>query len=232
MRIFYSFATTALLFLTTAHADTASQVARLGISGWYDCDLTVEDLSKSCIDPYLPNDEPAVLDPTGNTCYMNPLETSNTTRGVHWFGPSPNNDGQIHLYSILLWGNETIGLYEPYDCTNGACSCERVEPYRGDWRNGDCGGIGPGCSSSATTNLNDLVGHECAVFFRQTTNDDTGLAGSCFVSGTLVDVTATPTISPSPTSQPTTTSAGGGVYFGGTVTVLTLLAATLHGMTL
>jgi len=201
-------ATAAILALTlsTIHADTATQVSKLGISGWYsECDLITPDWRKSCIGDYVVNDEPAALDPTGNTCYVNPLETSNTSLGVYWLGPTSSQTG-IYIYSMLLLGNDTQ-VYQRTDCNaNGSCSCDAVEPYRGEWRNGSCGGVGVSCSRFQVTSLQGLVGKDCAAIFQQTIENYYGLVGSCFVAGTLVDMTATPTVSPSPTTPPAPTS--------------------------
>jgi hypothetical protein len=69
--------------------DSASQVSKLGISGWYhsQCDLPTPDLQESCIGDYVPNYEPLALDPTASTCYVNSFVDTTAAAGVqHWFG--------------------------------------------------------------------------------------------------------------------------------------------------
>lgn len=207
-------ATSALLltsFVQVATAATANQVSKLGISGWYDeCDLVTADLTQSCIGNYVENDEPAALDPTGNTCYVNPLLPKNTSAvGVYWFGEQ--SDGGVYIYSILLVGNETTAA--PRNCTsNGACSCDAFEEYCGDGGSGDGigpGGSGPGCTFGPVNELGNFVGKECAVFVREATTYNDGLVGSCFVAGKLVDLTAVPTLSPSPTALPSPPTSDG-----------------------
>lgn len=227
MKRFIIISTLILLSLPSIQAvDTASQVSKLGISGWYSqCNLTTPDLSESCIGDYMPNDEPLALDPTGNTCYVYPLMDLTTTAvGVHWLGPSPIDPNGVYLYSIMLLGTD-VEMYKPTNCaSSGACSCDIIEPFRGNWRNETCGGIGPSCSMVPVNDLKSLVGRKCAAFYRETTMYD-GLVGSCFLLGTLVDLTVAPTTSPSPTVMSLPKSCAGDETRG--ASLLSLAMATI-----
>jgi hypothetical protein len=77
--------------------DSASQVSKLGISGWYSqCDLPTPDLQESCIGDYVPNYEPLALDPTASICYVNSFVDKTAAAGVqHWFGRTTSQSAKM-----------------------------------------------------------------------------------------------------------------------------------------
>lgn len=114
--ISFFIAVTALLALL-ATLTLAHDLEHIAISGWWsECDLDDgASLAESCAGNYVENAEPAALDLTGNTCYVNPLQTSTTSAGVFWFGPLVNNTG-TYLYNLLLLG-ENVTMYKPANCS-------------------------------------------------------------------------------------------------------------------
>lgn len=189
---------------------TAEEIAMLSITGWYsDCDY---DAETSCAGNYSSDYDPIPLDPTGNTCYVNPFvhPTSTTKNVVFWLGPSggTENDANvsetsagIYLY-VLRVEDDSVDEFLPTNCTeSGVCSCDSLETLRDPWRTtGDCSG---GCSVTPADDLGLLDG-DCAVLFKESVINPffNGTIVTCSIQGTLVNTT---TISPttSPTASPT-----------------------------
>lgn len=185
--------TTAALAFTLLSNPTHAHGAleHIAISGWYsECDLEADSLEESCAGDFVLNDEPAELDKTGNTCYVNPLQANITdVATVFWFGPFVNQTG-IYLYASLLVGEDNVTAYKPTNCSanNGACECGPFDDLRGsDWlETGSCGGR---CAiSQAENGLELLEGKDCAVLFTVNTTDAAGdNIGMCPILGKLID---------------------------------------------
>jgi len=170
------------LILTTAH-----NVEHIAISGWYtECNFDADSFAESCAGDFVLNEEPAEIDKSGSTCYMNPLQSSSTAVDVFWFGPLLNNTG-TYIYNNVLLGEENVTMYKPTNCSaNGACECGPFEALRGeDWlETGDCGG---GCGITPADELDHLEGEDCAVLFKQTTMYNGETIGTCPILGKVID---------------------------------------------
>ncbi len=190
-------------------AETAikEDISNFAISGWWsDCIYESDD---SCAGNYTEISSPISLDPTGNTCYVNPFvdPSSSTKNVVFWLGP-PGTDVMNDTLGILLY---TLRVSEdadmPTNCTDdGACSCESLKDLRSPWRNtSTCNG---GCSATPADNLGDLD-DACAVLYKESAINaffnDTIV--TCSIQGSLVDLSsASPSASPTNSEQP---SSGG-----------------------
>jgi hypothetical protein len=191
-----------LLFRTRhgiAESATAESVSGFAISGWWSkCDYYLGDFNE-CIGTYKSND-PFALDPTGNTCYVNPLAESSSTNVAFWFGPpgsdlvdnSTANATNIYYY-VLPFPTKDADLYIPTNCTDsGACSCKSLETLRGSWRT--TGTCNVHCMSGVADTLKD---GDCAVFVKTSTINkyfnDTIV--TCAIQGSLIDLSknSTPT---------------------------------------
>lgn len=179
---------TGRLFLVLAFlrsATIAVELENIAISGWFpECNFDGGALKDSCAGTFreLNTEQPVTLDPTGETCYVNPLTTSDITssRGVFWFGNE-------RMYSTLLLG-ENVTMYSPTNCTSsGACECGPFEEWRGDdWELGNCT---MSCSFVPSIGLANLVGEDCATFFRASTLYEGEPVGTCPILGRIIDVT-------------------------------------------
>jgi hypothetical protein len=176
----------ALSLLSPTHAHNLEHIA---ISGWYpSCNLEADALNETCSGDFVLSDEPAELDKTGNTCYVNPLQENITDiASVFWLG-SLNNVNGTYLYSNLLL-DENVTKYKPTNCSsNGACDCGPFDDLRGeDWaETGECGG---GCTIVPAEHLDHLKGEECAILVTfNTTNAAGDIVGMCPILGKLIDV--------------------------------------------
>jgi hypothetical protein len=76
----------ALSRLSPAYAHNLEHIA---INGWYPlCNLQADALNETCSGDFVLNDEPAELDKTGTTCYVNPLQENIVdVASVFWLGP-------------------------------------------------------------------------------------------------------------------------------------------------
>ena len=220
---------------THAQNNVTADISHFAIIGWWsDCSF---ELDTSCAGTYQEY-EPAPLDPTGNTCYVNPHAdpTSTTSTVVFWLGPagSNNNDTNsvsstsIYLYTLRV-PDSNVDRYMPTNCTDsGACSCDNVDPLREPWKTtGSCSGD---CSSTIANNLGRLD-EDCAVLFKtRVVNaffNDTIV--TCAIQGKLIDTsTSSPTASPSPTykEEPSTDeSTSSGSEMKASVSLMGFLAA-------
>jgi hypothetical protein len=199
-----------LLFRTRhviAESATAESISGFAISGWWsDCDFFLEEFNE-CIGTYKAHD-PFALDPTGNTCYVNPLADPSSTNVVFWFGPPGSDlvdnstaDATNIYYYVLLVPTEDAGLYIPTNCTDsGACSCESLDPLRGSWRT--TGTCDVDCMSGVSDKLKD---GDCAVFAKTSTINkylnDTIV--TCAIQGSLIDLSSNSSLTTAPTTMPT-----------------------------
>ena len=201
------------LLLITHHAiaksATAENVSSYAISGWWsDCDFDREQFNE-CTGSYK-ECHPTRLDPTGNTCYVNPnADPSSTTNGVvFWFGPSGSDlvnssnstqDQTDIYYYMLLVPSEDASVYIPTNRTDsGACSCESLEPLRGSWLTTGT------CNVDCNSGVADILrGGDCAVFIKTSTinkfSNDTIV--TCAIQGSLIDMSSDSTPTTTPTAS-------------------------------
>ena len=118
---------------------SASQVSRMQIDGWW---ASCGRLSKKCQGGFKEYG-PERIDPTGNTCYINPLRRNLGV--VQWIAPlgnettaattkTSNNDQATYVYAVTFPANLS-DTYFPTNCTEaGACSCDTIEPLRAGWK--------------------------------------------------------------------------------------------------
>lgn len=196
-----------LVIPTYSHGGNLEHIA---ISGWYPECLFEGDIGDSCLGNFAESAEPADIDSSGNTCYVNPLITSNTTAGVFWFGPLANKTG-TYMYTALLLG-DNVTAYKPTNCMeNGACECGPFDDFRGsEWK--ETGGCGGQCAFLPAGGLEGLVGEDCAILTRVTTTYMNETVGTCPILGKVIDTGGSPT-----------TSGGGMVFVGPTVVFVTLI---------
>jgi len=198
--------------IANAQSVTAEEIASLSISGWWsDCDYSAEN---SCAGNYT-EIELTPLDPSGNTCYVNPHvdATSSTKNVVFWLGPAGSDvanatDG-ILLY-VLRVDDADVETYLPTNCTDsGSCSCDSVDPLRDPWRTlSTCSGE---CSATQADDL-ALFENDCAVLYKESVINpffnDTIV--TCAIQGSLIDTSSsTPSSSPVPSAGEELTSGGG-----------------------
>lgn len=200
---------------SNAQNATAQDIASLSISGWWsDCDYNADTACTGNYKEY----PPVPLDPTGNTCYVNPhvSPASSTKNVVFWLGPegltattSSDASTGIYLY-VLRVPDDSVEEHLPTNCTeSGACSCESVDSLRAPWRTtSSCIG---GCSVTPADNLVRLD-ETCAVLYKESVINaffnDTIV--TCAIQGTLIDTSSSS--SSTPTAAPTT---GGGADTSG-----------------
>lgn len=114
---------------------TASTIDKLNLVGWWgDCAPPEPNLDSynRCAGNYTPVPT-TPLDPTGNTCYVNPLSGFNA---IQWMAGLPDANGtlsdEIYLYNVVP-NLLTYRDYMPSDCTTGMCSCDSIESLRHGW---------------------------------------------------------------------------------------------------
>jgi hypothetical protein len=128
--------------LLSSNALPLADLSNITITGWYvpacrdrEYVPTFEAFCETTLLERL-DDEPIALDPTGQTCYVNPWY--NTT--VFWVGPwtdrEANNTTQA---TAALFGmhftNERAASRYLLDCSSlGVCPCDALEPIRQNWR--------------------------------------------------------------------------------------------------
>lgn len=112
--------------------DQANRIAQLGINGWWDrCNFN--ELNPFACSGTFSRTAVFPLDPTGATCYINPLVSNYPA--VHFFGTNPDFvgsslEGDLFLYTIFIRADERDQLF-PRDCNYaGLCSCDTIEALR------------------------------------------------------------------------------------------------------
>lgn len=187
MTFCFNTAAVALAFIfTIPTAYGHGNLEHTAISGWYPaCDLDGDSFAESCLGTFVESAEPAELDLTGETCYVNPIDDSTTSAGVFWFGPLPNNTG-TYMFSSLLLG-ENVTKFKPTNCSaNGACDCGPFDALRGDdWM--ETGKCGASCGISNTDTLDGRKGEDCAIDFKITTEYMNETVGICPILGKVID---------------------------------------------
>ena len=119
-------------------AISVEALSNVSITGWY---------SPPCLDrEYLPKfedycvshmlhrlEQPISLDPSGQTCYVNPWHNT----FVFWAGPGTDNSGNVQATLFgMHFTNETIAELYLSDCSEfGICSCDDLEFIRQTWMN-------------------------------------------------------------------------------------------------
>lgn len=108
-------------------------LSQLSLAGWWPgCDLVESENSSSfeCTGTSS-SFEPIPLDPTGQTCYVNPFREEKDA--VHWFGQDPSQkDSETFIYTVVI-EDDVANDYYPASCENGVCSCQTIEPLRENW---------------------------------------------------------------------------------------------------
>jgi hypothetical protein len=128
-----------------SNADFA-EVQDLAIRGWWSqCNFGAGGLGDRCNGTLVETQDTLVpLDPSGDTCYVNPAADFNT---ITWFGKYSDKalnesvgepvglSPEVHMWSIVLDTNSSsTAVYLPTNCTFGICSCDSIEPLRIDWQ--------------------------------------------------------------------------------------------------
>lgn len=203
----------AISYLSSAEKATSEDIENLALTGWWsDCIFENED---SCAGNYTEISSPIPLDPTGNTCYVNPYvnPTSSTSEVIFWLGPAGsdvmNGTLGILLYTMRVENEDDL----PTNCTSGgACSCESLEELRNPWRTtSTCSG---GCSATPADDLGKL-NETCAVLYKESVINQffNDTIVTCSIQGTLLDLsTASPSMAPSAGDESTS---GGVIRRGG-----------------
>jgi hypothetical protein len=113
----------------------ATTLLKLNLVGWWsECLPPYPNLNaySRCAGNFTPV-EPIPLDPTGNTCYVNPLSGFNA---IQWMGGLPDENGtlsdEVYIYNVVP-NLLTYRDYMPLDCTTGTCSCDSIESLRSGW---------------------------------------------------------------------------------------------------
>ena len=124
----------------------AAEVQDLAIRGWWSqCNFDVSGNQDRCAGTLVETQDALVpLDPSGDTCYVNPAADFNT---ITWFGKYSDKalnetvdlpvglSPEVLMWSIVLHANSNATAeYLPTDCIFGICSCDSIGPLRINWQ--------------------------------------------------------------------------------------------------
>lgn len=200
----FTFSSLLLLLLAMQGEARGEVISNLAIDGWWtDCN---NDIGIDCAGS-LVHHEPFTIDPTGQTCYINPVVKQPAPQVVHWFRSLPAEDSisanvldshfyDLYLYSFTIPRNASEAF--PSDCTSGGqCSCETIEPLRIGWNGSLTISWCPSGSDSCGYRLFQPSTTECEASVASTSTDPVTneTRVSCYLLASLV-VELAPTAAP------------------------------------
>lgn len=141
----------------------STAISDLEIVGWWsECASTPSASTGLCAGTFEPLNIPIVLDPTGNTCYVNPAANY---PAVQWLGGIPNANGKIVstdasetvFYTLILTTELLRAQFFPTNCTAGECSCDTIEPLRKGWDTAPNGNLSAWCQYNTLCRIYSII---------------------------------------------------------------------------
>jgi hypothetical protein len=140
-----------------------TEIINLEIVGWWsECAAAPSASTGLCAGTFQALTTPILLDPTGNTCYVNPVANY---PAVQWLGGVPNANGtlftsstsEVVFYTLILTTEKLMEQFFPQNCPTGACRCDSIEPLRKGWNSTPNGNLSSWCQYNTLCSYDSIV---------------------------------------------------------------------------